>query len=91
MTFIEYYQKQFGKEPILAQKKQIANVIAWNIWQMDGLTDTVPFSQVEQIVPQADFFTPETKIYTPMLCEIQDWRSKKKLLFQKMKGKNNEV
>ena len=90
-TFIEYYQKQFGKEPSLAQKKQIANIIAWNIWQMDGLTDTVPFSQVEQIVPQADFFTPETKIYTPMLCEIQDWRSKKKILFQEMKGNKDEV
>ena len=29
-TFIDYYEQRFDKEPTLTQKKQIANVIAWN-------------------------------------------------------------
>lgn len=90
-TFIDNFYYKFKKQPLVSQIKQIANVIAWNIWQMDGLTDTVPFSQTEQIVPAPDFFTPETKIYVPTLCKIKDWRSEKTLYFQDLKGKKNEV
>ena len=42
-TFIDYYEQRFDKKPPLVQIKQIANVVAWNIWQMDGLNDCVPF------------------------------------------------
>lgn len=44
ITFIENYIFKFGKEPLLRSIKAIAEVISWNIWQMDGLKFVVPNS-----------------------------------------------
>ncbi|MCQ2966818.1 MAG: Eco57I restriction-modification methylase domain-containing protein [Alphaproteobacteria bacterium] len=55
LTFIDYFKFKFRKAPELSQLKIIANVIAWNIWQMDGLTDTAPYSVNEQS-PEIDLF-----------------------------------
>lgn len=90
-TFIDYYEQRFDKEPTLIQKKQIANVIAWNIWQMDGLTDTVPFATSESSENQLELFDNLPKIYTPVLCKIKDWRSDKTFYFRDLKGTKNEV
>ena len=46
MTFIEYYQDRFDKQPSAENIKTIAEIISWNLWQMDGLKDTVPFGTV---------------------------------------------
>lgn len=90
-TFIDYYQQRFDIEPTLVQKKQIANVIAWNIWQMDGLTDTVPFATSESSENQLELFDNLTKIYTPVLCKIKDWRSDKTFYFRDLKGTKDEI
>ncbi|MBQ9035327.1 MAG: restriction endonuclease subunit M [Alphaproteobacteria bacterium] len=91
-TFIDYYQQRFGIEPTLVQKKQIANVIAWNVWQMDGLNDTVPFATSEENDNQLELFDDLPKIYTPMLCKMKDWRSKEIFYFQDLKkGTKNEI
>ena len=44
MSFIENYKFKFRKEPMLRSIKVIANIISWNIWQMDGLKGVVPNS-----------------------------------------------
>jgi len=41
-TFIDNYIFKFGKEPLLKSIKYIAYIIAWNIWQMDGLKFVIP-------------------------------------------------
>lgn len=46
-TFCEYYFARFGEEAPIEQVKEIADIIVWNIWQMDGLKDCVPLSDVE--------------------------------------------
>ncbi len=43
-TFIENYIFKFGKEPALESIKNIAYIISWNVWQMDGLKGIVPDS-----------------------------------------------
>lgn len=91
-TFIDYYQEQFDKEPTLVQKKQIANIIAWNVWQMDGLNDTVPFYTTEENERQLELFDNLPKIYTPLLCKVKDWRGKEIFYFRDLKkGTKNEV
>lgn len=55
LTFVDYFKFKFNKTPELSQLKIIANVIAWNVWQMDGLTDTAPYSVKEQS-PAIDLF-----------------------------------
>lgn len=42
VTFVEVYRERFGKLPHLRQMKVIANIIAWNLWQMDGTKYVVP-------------------------------------------------
>jgi len=44
ITFIENYFFKFGKQPVLRSIKNIANIISWNIWQMDGMKGVIPNS-----------------------------------------------
>ncbi len=43
-SFIEYYNEKFGKLPQKKSVNAIAEIISWNIWQMDGLKMVVPNS-----------------------------------------------
>lgn len=51
LTYIDYYQEYFQKDfDITKQKnidklKEIAYIICWNIWQMDGITNSIPDKQ----------------------------------------------
>ena len=42
--YIDYYKDRFSDEPSVEELKNVANIIAWNIWQMDGLKYVVPYS-----------------------------------------------
>ena len=43
-TFIDYYKDKFKKSPSLKLQKEIAEIIVWNIFQMDGLRYVIPMS-----------------------------------------------
>jgi hypothetical protein len=43
-TFIDYFQAQFKETPSLELQKEIAEIIVWNIFQMDGLKYVIPMS-----------------------------------------------
>lgn len=47
-TYNDYYKERIGIDPSDKELRKIANIIAWNIWQMDGLTGTIPFSKAEE-------------------------------------------
>lgn len=70
LTFIEYYEDRFDKKPAIAKIKKIADIISWNIWQMDGLKDIVPFSDNN----------------IPVYSKIKDWQSDKIIEYRSMKG-----
>ena len=42
--YIDYYRERFNQEPPINLLKTVSNIIAWNIWQMDGLKCVVPYS-----------------------------------------------
>ncbi|NEU03619.1 restriction endonuclease subunit M [Clostridium senegalense] len=42
--YMDYYKERFRVEPPIDLLIKIANIIAWNIWQMDGLRCVVPYS-----------------------------------------------
>ena len=46
-TFIDYYHAKFGKHPSLKSIQHIADIISWNIWQMDGLKGVIPNSCIK--------------------------------------------
>lgn len=46
LTYCEHWRQYFKKEPIEAHIEIIAEIISWNIWQMDGLKKTVPGTDI---------------------------------------------
>ncbi len=53
-TFIEHMVDKFGHGPTTGQLKKIAEIISWNLWQMDGLARRVPFRKVNTIQESED-------------------------------------
>ena len=52
--YIDYYKERFETEPDITLLKNVANIIAWNIWQMDGLRFVVPYSCHDTIMESVE-------------------------------------
>lgn len=50
-TFIDYYEARFGCQPGVQLLHDYADIISWNLWQMDGLTYRTPREQKEEPQP----------------------------------------
>lgn len=62
LDFVDYYFERFGKLPGEDLLIEVATIISWNLWQMDGLKYVVPFSchnEVEKVVQLTLFGEPE--------------------------------
>lgn len=89
MTFVEYINDRWGHDPMEEDLKKIVNIIVWNLWQMDGITGTIPFGKPKEENQQFTLFDytvgindsePET-----VYCKIFDWRSNESLTYNSMK------
>ena len=92
LTFVDYYEERWERQPDSKLLEQIANKIAWNIWQMDGLKDTVPLGKPYEEYRQLTLFdmfgsedTSEDESEA-MPCRIFHWRSKSSARFMDAKG-----
>lgn len=45
-AFCEAYRDKFCVDPTPEMVDHIAGILSWNIWQMDGLTDCVPMTDI---------------------------------------------
>lgn len=41
-TFVDNYAYKFGVQPTVEQAREVADIISWNVFQMDGLKNVVP-------------------------------------------------
>lgn len=94
-TFIENYLVKFGKKTQLNSIKKFAEIISWNVWQMDGLTGTIPNSCNEQKQTSTNLFgeTEITKLkcagckennikaHSGTYCLIKDWKNNTQVRF----------
>ena len=93
-TFIDYYKTKFEKEPDIDILKKIAEILSWNIWQMDGLKFVIPESCKEVEEGQLTLFDDELEkqpcpgcakndpyAHTGVYCIIKDWKANKKVTF----------
>lgn len=97
LTFIDYYKDRWGEIPPGKLLRKIANRIAWNIWQMDGLKDIVPTGKPYEEFHQMtfgelfslDWEEAERKMEeaAAIPAVIYHWRSKISVLFRKVKEK----
>lgn len=78
LTFMEAVQLRWQREATSRELEEIANIIAWNLWQMDGLKGSVPSGTIAESLHQTDFLSPPGESPEPMsprpLCRFMDWR-----------------
>jgi hypothetical protein len=100
-TFIENYYEKFLTEPKLEEIQNIATIISWNLWQMDGLKFVVPNSCTNKIkIDEDPFNTTETiteckgckinddNLHNGIYCTIMDWEQNKVIRFIDMLKKS---
>jgi hypothetical protein len=71
-SFIDYYQAQFKETPSIELQKEIAEIIVWNIFQMDGLKHVVPMSCKNEFITMKGaktLFGKEDDITVEKPCE----------------------
>ena len=90
MTFCDYYRERWEKQAEAKLLKSIANIISWNLWQMDGLKDTVPLGKPYEEFHQQTLFEvmeqeDKTDEAVALPCRIFNWRSNESLLFKTCK------
>ncbi|HBM14901.1 MAG TPA: restriction endonuclease subunit M [Lentisphaeria bacterium] len=94
ITFIENFSYKFETEPSLENIQNIAEIISWNIWQMDGLKGIIPNSCKDETIEIPDFFetkieikkckgceTQNIKLHNGIYCNIMDWEIEKPIKF----------
>lgn len=91
-TFIDYFMYRFNQAPKLKELKTIATIISWNLWQMDGLRFTIPFSTINEQYHQLSIsdITGESKP-EPCYCRIKDWRAKEITTYASLVSRNKGV
>lgn len=93
-TFVDYYKAKFDNEPTIEILKKIADILSWNIWQMDGLKLVIPGSCKDAESIQLSMFDNTTEqqpcpgcaksdpyAHTGIYCVIKDWKANKNVTF----------
>lgn len=94
LSYVDYYISRFEKEPDMDDLRIIAEVLSWNIWQMDGLKFVIPDSCKDTDSGQLQLFDDEPEkrpcegcakndplLHTGIYCMIMDWKEHKKVKF----------
>lgn len=55
MTFEDYLKARWNRMPTTREYQTIVNAIIWNVWQMDGLTGTIPYCMAQETCQQTSF------------------------------------
>ena len=75
-TVVEYFMEKFpDKSYKLSENflREVATIISWNLWQMDGLTYSPPF-------------TDNANLFGGVNCKIKDWKKDEPFEFVELKG-----
>ena len=83
ITFVDYMQDRWERDPNNSELKTITNIIVWNFWQMDGLTGLIPFEKPREENHQLDLFGmyEANTAQNNVKCKIFNWTSNKEEYF----------
>lgn len=100
-TFVDYYQSKFNKEPDVSILRKVAEILSWNIWQMDGLKFVIPgscrkedndqmtlFDSVLEKSPCLGCTCNDPYAHTGIYCIIKDWKKNRNIPFVSMLKKD---
>lgn len=90
-TLIDHYEARYASKPDMSLLQNFAEIISWNLWQMDGLTYRTPREKSEE-PPQAQlslFDEAPAKPPAP-LCKIMDWQKGKTIKVNDIKKRQTK-
>ena len=92
-TFEDYYLAKTGIQPTLEQKKEIAIIISYNVFQMDGLKKTSPHSAGQSQSLQLSLFADklENEEVEEVKTQIKDWKKNKMIGFERLSSEESEM
>ena len=67
LTFFDYYETVWNEQPSWELVAEMAEIISWNIWQMDGLKYVLPNSCKTKVIEESNIFGEITRKEIP--CE----------------------
>lgn len=68
LSFIDHYRSKFDNQnPDIQLLRELAEIVSWNLWQMDGIKYTVPCSCKDFDLVEEDLFGE--KITSKIVCE----------------------
>ena len=89
-TLVDYYKEKFKEDIDKSTLIMFAEIISWNIWQMDGLKFVIPNSCKNQTIEQISFFGKVKKgnnfKHNGKQCKIMDWKKNKKIKYVSLIG-----
>lgn len=89
-TFIDYYIERFNNYPSNQKMAEVAKILSWNVWQMDGLKYVIPNS--------CDAFLEDGQeclgckkntcnYHSGIYCKIMNWEKKRSIKFVSLLNK----
>ena len=75
LTFCEYYQHKFSCKPDIKTTKKLAQIISYNVIQMNGITLETPYSVINDALVPMDIFNQNAKLEVGKhrAAAIKDW------------------
>jgi len=94
-SFIDYYEEKFEDHPSKEMLREIAEIISWNLWQMDGLKGVIPNSCHDEVENAPVLFgegcvkvtqcpgckNKDFHTHNGIYCKIMDWEINKPITF----------
>ena len=79
LTVEDFYREKYFSNPPEDFRREVAEIISWNLWQMDGITNAIPYYKPPPKNPKENpnqgtlggFGEPEN-----VYCKIKDWYPK---------------
>lgn len=92
-TFEDYYLAKTGNQPTLEQKKEIATTISYNVFQMDGLKKSSPYSAKQKQSQQLSLFADELEVQEveESKTHIKDWKKNRMIGFERLSSEESEM
>ena len=92
-TFEDYYLNKTENQPTLEQKKEIATIISYNVFQMDGLKKTSPYSAKQRQSQQLSLFADELEVQEveESKTHIKDWKKNRMIGFERLSSEESEM
>lgn len=91
--FEDYYLAKTGTQPTLEQKKEIATIISYNVFQMDGLKKISPYSAKQGQAQQLSLFVDDQEIEEAeeSKTQIKDCKKNKMIGFERLSSEESEM